>query len=70
VIDKKALVSSLPVSDDELRQQEDVATDQMSLARSLLKLADIDQEKEFQLCHSLATRLLEKVPEPEEVDLD
>jgi hypothetical protein len=70
VLDKKKLVSSLDVSEEAIAKTDDLSTDQMSLARSLLKLANINQEKEHQLCHSLAKRLLEKVPEPEEIDLD
>jgi hypothetical protein len=69
-LDKKKLVSSLEVSDDGMDGDDGLSMDRMSLGLSLLKLANIDQEQEFQLCRALAKHLLAKVPEPEEIDLD
>jgi hypothetical protein len=44
--------------------------EEMSLARSLLKLAGIDHEREYSLCRSVAEKLLEKVPEPDELEIE
>ena len=51
-------------------EAEDTVLEEMSLARSLLKLAEIDHEREYSLCRSVAERLLEKVPEPEELEIE
>jgi hypothetical protein len=69
-IDKMKLVSSLEISEDAIGKDDELSADQMSLAHSLLKLANINQEKEHELCRSLAAHLLKNVPEPEEIDLD
>ena len=37
---------------------------------SLLVLAEIDHEREYNLIRGVASALLNKVPEPEEIDLD
>jgi hypothetical protein len=47
-------------SDDLLRR--------ISLAAALPTLTGIDHEKEYRVCHAVATHLLERVPEPEEVE--
>lgn len=41
----------------------------LSLAASLLHLAEIDHEREYQLCAALAAHLLGELPEAEELDL-
>lgn len=43
---------------------------QMSMADALLALAEIDNEREYQLCRLVAEHLLGKVPEPDDSDLD
>jgi hypothetical protein len=68
--EKKRLVSTLEVADGDAIKADELSMEQMSLPRSLLKLAGIDQEQEYRLCHSLAKHLLEKVPEPEEINLE
>ncbi len=69
-LDKYKLVSALPLPENALEDATDLSIGQMSLPRSLLQLAEIDQEQEYKLCRAVAERLLEKVPEPEEIDLD
>jgi hypothetical protein len=69
-LNKQKLLSDLAVDTKDLEKADDVPLEQMSLARSFLKLADINQEKEYLLCRNLAARLLGKVPEPEELDID
>ena len=43
--------------------------EQMSLAAALLALAEINHEREYALCRTLAEHLLGEVPEPDDVDL-
>jgi hypothetical protein len=69
-LDKKELLATLPVDTKDLDKAEDVPLEQMSLARSFLKLADISQEQEYLLCRKLAERLLGRVPEPEDLDVE
>ena len=69
-IDKRKLVAELPLPENVLQSTQDLSIGQMSLPRSLLQLADVDQEQEYKLCRAVAQRLLVKVPEPEEIDLE
>ncbi len=69
-LNKEKLLSSLPVDSGSVTKADEFIMDQMSLARSVLKLADINQEREYLLCSAVAKKLLEKVPEPESVEID
>jgi hypothetical protein len=69
LIDKNELVAKLPIDEEKLHGDEPMTLDQMSLARSLLKLAEINEDRVYQLCRSVAERLLDRVPEPDEIDL-
>jgi hypothetical protein len=42
----------------------------LSLAASLLSLAEIDHEREYQLCAALARHLLGHVPQAEELGME
>jgi hypothetical protein len=42
----------------------------MTLASALLALAEIDHAQEYRLCRSVAERLLGRVPEPEDADVE
>jgi hypothetical protein len=68
-VDKTVLVAKLAIDEEKLCSAEELALDQMSLPVSILKLADIDEDSLYQLCRSVAERLLDQVPEPEEIDL-
>ena len=68
-LDKTILLGKL----NEQNYKEDGENDegmleQMSLSRSLLKLAGIDHEKVAALCREVAQRLLTNIPEPEYFD--
>ena len=41
---------------------------QVSIADSLLMLAELDHEREYKMCRDIAQHLLGKVPEPDDVD--
>lgn len=69
-LDKTKVVATLEISTEDMDKADDLTMEQMSLARSMLKLADINQEKEYLLCRALAEKLLGKVPEPEELDTE
>ena len=47
------------------KDKADDAVSQMGLTESLLTLAEIDQEREYVLCKSVALHLLGQVREPE-----
>jgi len=69
--DKTELLKRLdPIKLEDQDDSGDSVLGEMSLARSLLKLAEIDPEHEYHLCRTTAERLLEKVPEPEELDFE
>ncbi len=42
---------------------------QGSLARVLLNLVEVDQEREYLLCRSVAEHLLGKAPEPDDIEI-
>jgi len=70
-IDKTGLLKKLgKIKYEPKKGSEDAMIEEMSMAKSLLKLAQIDHEKEYSLCRSVADHLLEDVPEPEEIDFD
>lgn len=70
-LDKMGLLGELPeikyVAKNEADEQ---MMQQMSLGPSLLKLANIDHDREYELCLAVAQQLLHKVPQPDDVDLD
>ena len=70
-LDKEKLLNQLEKI--EYREEDDVkesTLEQMSLALSLLKLAEINHESEYGLCQAVASHLLEKVPEPDDLELE
>jgi hypothetical protein len=70
-LNKKELLDRLePVELQEKEETADSILEEMNLGASLLKLAEIDHESEYQLCRSIAERLLENVPEPDDLDTD
>lgn len=69
-LDKQKVLATLEVAvDDPPDGAEDIVVEQMSLARSVLKLAGVNREEEYKLCRSVAERLLGRVPEPEDMDV-
>ncbi len=63
-LDKTGLIGKLPVLEyEEEEHGEDQIFEQMSIAKSVLKLAEIDHDKQYSLSRALADRLLESVPE-------
>ena len=69
-LNKEELLSLLDIDPEKMGKLEDVSSEQMGLAMSLLKIAGITTEREYSLCSSLAKKLLGKVPEPEEINMD
>jgi len=70
-LEKRELLQKLePIELKAEDEAEDTVLEEMSLARSLLKLAEIDHEHEYSLCRSVAERLLGKVPEPDELEIE
>ena len=70
-LDKEKLLSQLEKT--EYKEDEDAkesTLEQMSLALSLLKLAEINHESEYSLCQAVASHLLDKVPEPDDLELE
>lgn len=68
-VDKGLLLKKLPRIVYE--KSEDAAKDrleQMSLAGTLLTLAQIDHDREYEICRTVAEHLLGRNPEPEETD--
>jgi hypothetical protein len=55
---------------EEKEDLEEGSLEQMSLASSILALAEINHEREYDICRSLAQHLLGKVPEPDDADLE
>ena len=67
--DRAALIGRLEaIRYEPGKDSEDAMLEEMSMAKSLLKLAEIDHEKEYMLCRSLAEHLLTTVPEPEDME--
>ena len=70
-LNKLELIGRLPQVDyDPEAATRDESLDQMSLTKSLLQLAGLDQDQQYVLCLSAAQWLLEEVPEPDDSDLD
>jgi len=70
-LDKEKLLKQLqPIKYDKNNEEESTFFEKTSLAGALLALTKIDQEHEYMLCKTIAESLLEKVPEPEEIDLE
>jgi hypothetical protein len=70
-IDKRALIEKLPrikYVPDARRDQD--RFDHVSLAGTLLMLAEITHESEYALCRSLAEHLLGAVPEPDDAAVE
>jgi hypothetical protein len=71
VLDKSHLLAVLEKPAPSKRSE--AANDLMrrvSLSAALPALTEIDHEKEFQVCRGVAAHLLDKVYEPEDVELD
>ncbi len=69
-LDRKALLKSLPrVKYEKGDEKNSSFFEKMSLDRSLLGLLQIDHEHEYELCKSVAQHVLERVPEPDDIDL-
>jgi hypothetical protein len=70
-VDRLSLLERLePLTLDEERSDEEIYLQRMSLSATLLTLAEIDHEREYQLCRSVAKHLLDHVHEPEELGFD
>ena len=70
-IDKIHLLKQLKTIEYEPEKgQDDTMLEEMNMSKSLLKIAHIDHENEYQICRSVAEHLLNTVPEPEEIDFD
>lgn len=69
ILDAAALIVRLePILYEPQKDAEDAMLEEMSMAKSLLKLAEIDHEKEYMLCRSVAEHLLENIPEPSDFE--
>ncbi|MBN2202413.1 hypothetical protein JW777_10695 [bacterium] len=69
-LDKKSLLEALEIDSESVTKPQEFSTEQMNIVSSILQLADITQEKEYELCRQSAEHLLEKVPEPENIDIE
>ena len=70
-IDKKKLLNALePIPPPPKADAAEELFNRMSISAALPALTEIDIEREYRLCHSVAEHLLGKVPEPEQVELD
>ena len=70
-LDRKKLLEQLPsVKYKKTEGKEIDFLEKMSLSRTLLALAEIDHEHEYELCRSIAEHLLENVPQPDEIDFE
>jgi len=66
---RDALLAKLePIRYEKSEEKGELAAEQMTLAGSLLLLAHINHDKEYQLCRSVAEHLLKTVPEPDDAD--
>jgi hypothetical protein len=57
-----------PVRYDKKEDKGPDSLDHLSLSAALLLIAQINPEKEYELCRSLAVHLLGSVPEPDDID--
>jgi hypothetical protein len=70
-IDKRGMLDRLERIRYEKEKDRDAdPLDQMSLSGALLILAEINHDREFLLCRSVAEHLLESVPEPDDADIE
>jgi hypothetical protein len=68
-MDRRALLKKLDrIRYEKKRDEEEDRLQQMNLAGSLLKLADINHENIYLLARQLAEHLLGEVPEPDDAD--
>lgn len=68
-IDKIAILQRLERIEYK-KDESDNELEQMGLPSVLLILAEINHEKEYLLCRSIAENLLGFVPEPDEIETD
>jgi len=69
-LDRKALLENLSrVKYEKGDEKKSSFLEKMSLDRALLGLLQIDHEHEYELCKTVAQRLLKQVPEPDDIDL-
>ncbi|MFM9966077.1 MAG: hypothetical protein ACKV2Q_33265 [Planctomycetaceae bacterium] len=69
--DRETLIGRLePVKYDEQAQDEQARLEQMSLAGVLLTLAEINHEREYDLCRRAAQHLLGELREPEDIEVE
>jgi hypothetical protein len=69
-LDKSALLDKLPpIKYARPEKSESDRFDQVSLASSLLLLAELGHEQEYNLCCATAEHLLGEVPEPDDADM-
>ena len=69
-LDKRALLETLERIHYKKEEREGNPLEQMSLADALPALAEVNHEREYQLCRLLAEHLLGEVPAPDDADLD
>jgi hypothetical protein len=68
-LNKLGLLSKLPkTKPSETSVQDADQFGNISLARSLGLLAELDHEHEYKLCRAVAERFLGQVPEPDRID--
>jgi len=71
LLNRKKLLEQLPsVKYEKTEGKNRDFFEKMSLSRTLLALAEIDHEHEYELCRSIAAHLLENVPQPDEIDFE
>ena len=69
--ERKHLVANLgPVGHAGKSKGADDLANDASICGSILLLARIDPTRVYELCRAVATHLLEKVPEPEDLGID
>jgi hypothetical protein len=70
-LDKVALLGRLqPVEPEKERKGAEEHLRKISLASALLFLAEIDHQREYELCGSVARHFLGAIPEPEDIDVE
>ena len=70
VMDKTKLLEALEKVDLEQKEKHLDQLRNLSLGTSLLHLAGLDHEREYQTCAAVARHLLDRLPEPESVDFE
>jgi hypothetical protein len=66
-IQMAALLKQVTFEEDKKDRADDFS--QVSMADSLLMLAELDHEREYNMCRAIAQHLLGQVPEPDDLDL-